>query len=78
MGKDIIEQLLGGSVTLLFKTDCGTWDAETLTYTCGNNSVTVSGVSEVNLKFGNSDITGAFDEVVTKKIFEDKNKALLA
>ncbi|MBQ4481386.1 MAG: hypothetical protein II943_12205, partial [Victivallales bacterium] len=64
------------------------WNAETLTYTDGDNSVEVSGVTadDVSLKFGddNSDqyqdllATGAFDDFTSEKIFEDKNKGLLA
>jgi hypothetical protein len=36
----------------LFETDCGTWDENTLTYSMGENSVTVYGTTDVTLKSG--------------------------
>ncbi len=52
-GRDSVEQLAGGSVTLWFEDgSASNWNATTLTYTDGENSVTVSGVSSVTLKFG--------------------------
>ena len=85
-GKDTVEQLASGKVTLWFKEgDDSKWNNQTLTYTDGGNSVTVSGVSSVSLKFGNEDAqysfllaVGAFDEFTSEKIFEDRNKGLLA
>ena len=63
------------------------WDAETLTYSDGENSVTVSGVSadQVTLNFGQEAPffvslygLGAFTEFVSKKIFEDTDNGFLA
>ena len=65
------------------------WDAVTLTYSDGANSVKVTGVSSehVLLCFGDEigegyfeyySSVGAFDDAVSEKIFEDKNKGLLA
>ena len=64
------------------------WDPETLTYSDGGNSVTVSGVSadQVSLKFEYAGSKlfatlvnmGAFKESCTNKIFEDTSKGLLA
>ena len=81
-GIDTVEQLAGGSVTLWFKSGSeSNWNASTLTYTDGANSVTVSGVSEVVLKFG-GDISeqphGVVEDTVSEKIFEDKNKGMLS
>ena len=46
--------------------------------TDGTNSVTVSGVAEVSLKFGgNAPVNGAFLDAASEKIFEDKNKGML-
>jgi len=80
-GVDTIEQLATGSVTLWFLSgDESNWNAETLTYMDGENSVTVSGVSadSVTLKFGpeQSEVcaelynNGAFSEFASQKIFE--------
>ncbi|MBR2426822.1 MAG: AIDA repeat-containing protein, partial [Lentisphaeria bacterium] len=79
-GKDTVEQLANGKVTLWFESGSeSNWNASTLTYTDGTNSVKVSGVTEVSLKFGGeSPVTGAFLDAVSEKIFEDKNKGLLA
>lgn len=57
-GVDEVEQLDGGSVTLWFKSgDLGNWNSETLTYTDGENSVKVSGVSadRIELVFAYTD-----------------------
>lgn len=66
------------------------WNEETLTYSDadGKNSVTVSGVSSdrVTLYFGYGEpqlfgklyTIGAFTESMTKKIFEDTDKGILA
>ena len=51
----------------------------------GDNSVTVAEGTAVSLKFGDEDAryadlltAGAFDSVTSEKVFEDKNKGLLA
>ena len=64
------------------------WDEETLTYSDGENSVTVSGVSAdrvtLHFDFGGSEIfaalyvIGAFYEFYSEKIFEDADTGLLA
>ena len=81
-GIDTVEQLAGGSVTLWFESGSeSNWNAETLTYTDGSSRVAVSGVSNVALKFGGdvSDLPGgAFADAASEKIFEDKNKGMLA
>ena len=86
-GEDTVEQLAGGSVTLWFASgDESKWNAEKLTYTDGDNSVTVKGVASVTLKFGDdgSDAykalaaAGAFAEFTSQKIFEESGKGLLA
>ena len=78
-----------GTVTLWFESGSeSNWNAETLTYADGLNSVTVSGVSadRITLKFGDdgsaqfaalSDM-GAFDVFTSQKIFEDSDKGILA
>ena len=81
-GFDTIEQLASGNVTLWFVYGSErNWDTETMTYSDGVNSVTVCGVSEVTLKFG-GDVSelphNAFDDVASEKIYEDKNKGMLA
>ena len=88
-GKDTVEQLAGGEITLWFaEGSASNWDADKLTYTDGTNSVKVSGISadNISLKFGNdsSDLydelanSGCFDDAASEKIFEDKNKGMLA
>ena len=91
-GQDTVTQLADGKVTLWFKEgDKANWNADTLTYTDGENSVKVDGVSaaNVNLVFGNDNgsqqarfdqlnAAGAFADFTSEKIFEDKNKGLLA
>ena len=87
-GNDTVEQLADGKVTLWFAHgDESKWDAASLTYTDGAHSVTVSGVAaeSVSLKFGDEGgryselrAAGAFDAFTVEKIFEDKNKGLLA
>ena len=87
-GMDTVEQLAGGSVTLWFANgDESKWNAETLTYTDGDNTVTVKGVTSVTLKFGGVgedaamfatlSEAGAFKEFTSQKIFEE-SKGLLA
>ena len=47
-----VEQLANGSVTLWFEPESKeNWNAETLTCTDGENSVTVTGCSDITLKF---------------------------
>ena len=82
-GKDTIEQLAGGNVTLWFEEGSeDNWDASTMTYTDGANSVRISGITadQVTLKFGDTDtaVAGAFLDAASEKIFEDKNKGMIA
>ena len=88
-GKDTVEQLVGGEITLWFESGSeNNWNADTLTYTDGTNSVKVSGVSNDNITliFGDDSSalydelanSGCFDDAVSEKIFEDKNKGMLA
>ena len=79
-GNDTVEQLAGSSVTLWFENGSeSNWNASTLTYSDGINSVKVSGVSDVTLKFGEAALpSGCFDDADSEKIFEDKNKGFLA
>ena len=90
-GLDEVVQLAGGSVTLWFATgDIKNWDAETLTYTDGENIVQVSGIAaeKITLKFGEnaedaalfstlSDM-GAFEAFTTQRIYEESDKGILA
>ena len=81
-GKDTVEQLAGGKVTLWFASgDETNWDADSLTYSDGENSVTVKGVTveQIELKFGDdgselfaslSDLD-AFEAFTSRKIFEE-------
>ena len=88
-GADTVEQLESGKVTLWFASgDESKWNPETLTYTDGDNSVTVKGVASVELKFGGtgSDAAmfntlsdaGAFKDFSSQKIFEESGKGILA
>ena len=90
-GNDTVEQLGDGEsqVPLWFATgDHANWDASTMTYTDGNNSVTVTGVTAdlVELYIGNEfpwdfemmSNLGIFTDATSEKVFEDKNKGLLA
>ena len=86
-GTDTVEQLADGKVTLWFASgDESKWNAGTLTYTDGENSVTVKGVASVTLKFGNDGSeqyaalasAGAFAEFTSQKIFEESGKGILA
>ena len=88
-GNDTVEQLADGTVTLWFLSgSMENWDEETLTYSDGENSVTVSGVSAdrvtLHFDFGGSEIfaalyvIGAFYEFYSEKIFEDADTGLLA
>ena len=87
-GMDTVEQLATGSVTLWFVSgSLENWNAETLTYTDGENSVKVSDVTadKITLKFGDDGSepyatlseAGAFKEFTSKKIFEE-SKGMLA
>ena len=84
-GVDEVEQLAGGKVTLWFASgDESKWNPDTLTYSDGDNSVTVKGSTSVELKFGNDCSTqygmfsfiGAFTEFSTQKIFEESDGLL--
>ena len=88
-GADNVEQIETGSVTLWFvEGGIDNWDAETLTYTDGENSVKVSGVAadRVTLKFGDDGSDefaslsgmGAFFDATTERIFEESGKGILA
>jgi autotransporter passenger strand-loop-strand repeat protein len=86
-GVDTVEQLATGSVTLWFVSgDESNWNAETMTYTDGDNSVTVTGVTSVELRFGNNTTeqytmlaqAGAFLDFTTERIFEEAGKGVLA
>ena len=87
-GTDTVEQLAGGSVTLWFASGTSdNWNASTLTYSDGTDSVTVSGIAAENitLKFGDDSpdyaalsAAGAFTSAVSEKIFEDPAKGMLA
>ena len=88
-GEDTVEQLGTGTVTLWFASGSeSNWNAETLTYTDGENSVAVKGVApdRITLKFGDDGSAqfdalsdaGAFDEFTSQKVFEDSDKGLLA
>jgi len=90
-GRDTVEQLPGGKVTLWFQNGSeSNWDSDKLTYKDGVNFVRVIGVDnqDVTLKFGDDGgegagvkygelaAAGAFADCTSEKIFEDK--ALLA
>ena len=88
-GIDTVQQLTTGSVTLWFaEGSMDNWNAETLTYTDGENSVKVSGVAaeKVTLKFGDDGSeqyvllasAGAFKEFTSQKIFEESSMGTLA
>jgi Ca2+-binding RTX toxin-like protein len=86
-GVDTVEQLATGSVTLWFASgDESKWDSTSMTYTDGDNSVKVTGVSEVTLKFGANDSdmykelvsAGAFLDFTSERIFEESGKGMLA
>ena len=88
-GVDKVEQLAAGSVTLWFASgSSANWDAAALTYTDGENSVTVKGISadKVTLKFGDDGsekyaglvASGALAEFTSERIFEEQGRGLLA
>jgi len=80
-GKDTVQQLADGTVTLWFVSgDESNWDASTMTYTDGDNSVKVTGVTtdRIELKFGDDDLEydeladlGAFDAFTSHCVFEE-------
>jgi autotransporter passenger strand-loop-strand repeat protein len=89
-GADTVEQLATGTVTLWFADgDESNWDEKTLTYTDGENSVTVTGITvdKITLKFGENSPEdaaqfaalsemGAFDAFTSQKIFEESGNVL--
>ena len=80
-GNDTVEQLASGSVTLWFEEGSeANWNSDTLTYSDGVNSVTVTGSTDITLKFGNTEdaVAGAFLDGTSEKIFEDKSEGFLA
>ena len=89
-GNDTVEQLDGGTAILWFEEGSyANWNADTLTYIDGDNSVEVSGISKDNIAvifadaigadtFATFKNIGAFDDAASEKIFEDKNSGMLA
>jgi len=88
-GTDSVEQLASGTVTLWFVSgDISNWNEATLTYTDGDNSVTVSGVDieQITLRFGDDDSAqftslssmGAFEVFTSQRIFEESALGILA
>ena len=86
-GNDTVEQLAGGKITLWFESGSeSSWNADTLTYTDGTNSVKVSGISadNISLIFGDDGSlrydeladSGCFEDTASEKIFD--NKVLIA
>ena len=84
-----MEQLVGSSITLWVASGSELkWNAETQTYTDGDNSVKVSGITadKITLKFGDDGSDqfatlsgmGAFFEATTEHIFEESGKGILA
>ena len=78
-GNDVVSQAAAGTVTLWFESgDLSKWDASTLTYTDGENSVVVSGVTvdKITLKFGSAEgydkltAAGAFLGSTAEAVFE--------
>ena len=78
-GQDVVSQTADGAVTLWFESgDISKWDASSLTYTDGDNSVQVSGVAadKITLNFGSSEgydalaAAGAFLESTAESVFE--------
>ena len=92
-GVDEVEQLESGKVTLWFVSgDIGNWDAASRTYTDGENSVVVKGITAdgITLKFGGNGTEadaerfaalsgmGAFSAFTSRKIFEGSDRGTLA
>ena len=82
-GKDTVEQLADGNVTLWFLSgNAANWNAAALTYSDGANSVAVSGVTadKITLKFGDDGSAqyaalaeaGAFADFTSENVFEKK------
>ena len=80
-GADKVKQLGTGTVTLWFASGSeDNWNAETLTYTDGDNSVKVSGITsdKITLKFGDDGSDqfatlsgmGAFFDATSERVFE--------
>ena len=72
-GTDTVEQLANGKVILRFETGAmSNWNATTKTYTSGNNTVTVTGTSDIELYFGIASTLpeDAFAPAASSKIFE--------
>ena len=68
-GNDVVSQAGGGSVTLWFASgDDSKWDSAALTYTDGDNSVTVSGIDagKITLVFGEAE---GYDELASAGAF---------
>jgi Ca2+-binding RTX toxin-like protein len=80
-GCDEVEQLSDGEITLVIENgSLENWDAEKRLYTSGSNSIQVLGNAEVSLVFeaDPSLPEGVFSPAASEKIFEDKNKGMLA
>ena len=88
-GADEVKQLASGSVTLWFASgDQTNWNEATMTYTDGDNSVKVSGVTadKVTLKFGDDgsdqfaslSAMGAFADFTSQRIYEDSAQGIIA
>ena len=79
-GRDEVEQLADGEIILVIENgSLEKWDEETLTYTDGKNSIKVIGSAEVTLQFSADSLPdGVFAPSSSEKIFEDKNKGMLA
>ena len=88
-GTDVLLQLASGTVTLWFASgDESNWDAGSLTYADGENSVKVSGVTadRITLKFGDDGSErfatlsglGAFESFASQRIFEENGTGVLA
>ncbi len=80
-GRDEVEQLDDGEITLVIENgSLENWDAENRLYTSGNNSIQIFGDAKVSLVFeaDSSLPEGVFSPAASEKIFEDKNKGMLA
>ena len=88
-GMDTIEQLATGTVTLWFRSgSMENWDASTLTYTDGKNSVNVSGTAadRITIKFGDDGSeryaalasAGAFLTTTSECVFEEAGRGIVA
>ena len=89
-GNDTIEQCAtSATLTLWFaEGSLANWNADTLTYRDGSNSVKVDGIKEAKifLKFGDDgsakyteiSAAGAFVDSASENIFEDQNKGFIA